>query len=148
MSNNPKLRTELTTDPLGIGYSGMTDQQAADSLNAETRTELLPVEAGELTEWAMQAGRLARLRDAQTGQTDEVRSLAMGAEMILFRDNGNVDPGNPNHVALINALVSAGVLTAADKTALVDQATHNISRAFEIGLHDAVSLADVRDSRA
>jgi hypothetical protein len=32
------LNTELTTDPLTRGYSGMTDQQAADDLNTVYRT--------------------------------------------------------------------------------------------------------------
>ena len=36
------LSTELTTDPLTRGYSGMTDQEAADDLNTVYRT--LPVD--------------------------------------------------------------------------------------------------------
>ena len=32
------LKTELTDDPLARGYSGMTDQQAADDLNTVYRT--------------------------------------------------------------------------------------------------------------
>lgn len=32
------LNTELTTDPLGRGYSGMTDQEATDDLNTVYRT--------------------------------------------------------------------------------------------------------------
>ena len=31
------LKNELTTDPLGRGYSGMTDEAAADSLNTPNR---------------------------------------------------------------------------------------------------------------
>lgn len=32
------LQDEVQTDPLGLGYAGMTDQQVADSLNASTRS--------------------------------------------------------------------------------------------------------------
>lgn len=32
------LKVELDTDPLGRGYSGMTDQQIADNMNAVDRT--------------------------------------------------------------------------------------------------------------
>lgn len=32
------LRNEIATDPLGIGYAGMTADQVAGSLNAKTRT--------------------------------------------------------------------------------------------------------------
>jgi hypothetical protein len=31
------LATELTSDPLGMGYSGMTDEEAANSLNTVNR---------------------------------------------------------------------------------------------------------------
>lgn len=31
--NLAALKTELTTDPLGRGYSGMSDEAAANSLN-------------------------------------------------------------------------------------------------------------------
>ena len=34
--NLEKLKAEITADPAGIGYAGMTDQQAADALNAAT----------------------------------------------------------------------------------------------------------------
>lgn len=37
MANVRGIKTELDTDPLGIGYAQGTDQQVADSLNAETR---------------------------------------------------------------------------------------------------------------
>ena len=35
--NYDALKTELTEDPLALGYSGMTDQEVADSLNAVNR---------------------------------------------------------------------------------------------------------------
>jgi len=37
MAINQALVTEVQTDPLGLGYSGMTDQQIADSLNTVNR---------------------------------------------------------------------------------------------------------------
>jgi len=44
------LQAERTDDPLGLGYSGMTDQQFTDSLNALTRTRPNPVSAGDIFE--------------------------------------------------------------------------------------------------
>lgn len=32
------LKTEISSDPLGRGYAGMTDAEVADSLNASNRT--------------------------------------------------------------------------------------------------------------
>jgi len=37
MAINQALVTEVQTDPLGLGYAGMTDQQVADSLNTVNR---------------------------------------------------------------------------------------------------------------
>lgn len=38
MANYEALKAEILADPLGRGYAGMTDQQAADDLNTEYRT--------------------------------------------------------------------------------------------------------------
>ena len=37
MTNYEALKTEVTTDPLALGYLGMTDQQVSDSLNDPVR---------------------------------------------------------------------------------------------------------------
>lgn len=44
MSDIDALKTELTTDPLGRGYAGMTDEQAAADLNTVYRDNPNPPE--------------------------------------------------------------------------------------------------------
>ncbi len=47
MADIAKLKTELTGDRLGRGYTGMTDQQAADDLNTKYRTRNRDVMTGD-----------------------------------------------------------------------------------------------------
>jgi hypothetical protein len=42
MSFREILSAELRDDPLDVGYGAMTDQETADSLNAKTRTRVVP----------------------------------------------------------------------------------------------------------
>ena len=45
------LKDELLLDPLSIGYSAMTDKQAADSLSAKTRSvDRTTMTSGEIME--------------------------------------------------------------------------------------------------
>lgn len=46
MANIPLLKVEIGSDPLARGYSGMSDSQVADSLNAQNRTRKLEYVAG------------------------------------------------------------------------------------------------------
>ena len=69
--------------------------------------------------------------------TDQVRSLAIISDKLIGTDDGNLDPGNTAHIALVNELVAAGVWSPTDRSALVLKATDNISRAVELGLGKA-----------
>ena len=58
-------------------YSGLTDQQAANAVNAKTVTIRQPVDSGLLMDACMAAGIWARLEAAnQPGSTDPPASLA------------------------------------------------------------------------
>jgi hypothetical protein len=47
MADIDKLRTELSDDPLGRGYAGMSDREAADDLNTKYRQEQIRSMAGD-----------------------------------------------------------------------------------------------------
>lgn len=47
MANIRVLRNELQSDPLGRGYAGMSDQEAADSLNAVDRSRSVEIFTGD-----------------------------------------------------------------------------------------------------
>lgn len=130
----PALRTELTTDPVALGYAPLTDQAAADRLNATTTGRTLPranVPTTEVlgaivnTEWpaagSLSADKLARI-------------LAMPY----------VDASNTRIRALIGDIFAAGT---GSRTNLLALGTVTVSRATELGL-GAVAALDVNRARA
>lgn len=125
------LRTELTTDPLARGYSGMTDEQAAASLNTVNRT--VP-------------------RTSATG-SDIIKATVLADYAALSAANqnvywgmvgaGGVDPQDANTVAIFTALFS-GKTTLTNLAAL---RTTPVSRAAELGL-GVVTAGEIGRARA
>ncbi len=113
------LRDEVLTDPLGRVYSGMTDQQVADSLNAIDRTRIRPtipaievIEATDALEYAgLSAGEKQRYG--------------------TFISAGEINPSGANTLAAFSAMFPGGTATRANLIAARDE---TISRATELGL--------------
>jgi hypothetical protein len=132
------LRQEIQTDPESLGYSGKTAEQISAILSARNRPALLPVSSANLLAWAAAEGRLARISDAAADGNlpAALRSIAKAASLMLERDGTTLDLSLPDRMNLVNGLVQATILTAADKTSLVELATVNISRLQELALPD------------
>lgn len=136
----PALVAELTGDPLGVGYASMSDAERLASLTAPTRSRPRRLASIEMFVWGGQAGRAARVRKAAMmlppydSLPDEALAPAIIADAILSRDDAGFDPADPEHVGMIDALVTASVLTAGDKDALMARASEPCSRADELGL--------------
>ena len=129
------IKTELETDPLGLGYSGMDDSAAAVSLNQKTRSKLEPIGSAELLAWSAGGARLQGIKTAaESGADDTIKSVAQAAYLMITRDDTTLDLNLADRVALLDALVSYSVLTAEDKTSLESLATVAISRGEEIGV--------------
>ncbi len=118
------LGVERTADPLGLGYSGMTDQQFADSMNGETRTrERVSMSAGEIMEQIDSAEFIA-LTAGDKARVDRV--LGLGAEVII-------GPGNShNAVQELIATFGGGSTTITNLATLRD--AEQISRTSELGI--------------
>ena len=143
-----KLHAELTADPLGRGYSAMTAAQAADDLNTTYRQLVEFIQPENLILWAADGGRLQKLlNEADRSQAAVgIRSACRALAVTVTAFEG-VNPADERWATLLNAIVSAGILTAADRTALVDEATVTTSRAAELGL-GTVAEGDVIKARA
>lgn len=143
------LQAELTTGHPDTGAYDADNAFAAAQLNAVNRTRLRAVSMTELREWAAVGARAFKIQAgiANVGLTDQQRSLCIIADKLLGTDDGELDPSNSEHVALINELVDASVLDAADKTALIAKATDDVSRAVELGL-GVVKVGHVEQARA
>ena len=141
------IKTELDTDPLGLGYSGMDDSAAAVSLNEKTRSKLEPISSAELLAWSANGARLQSIKSAaESGADDTIKSVAQAAYLTITRDDTTLDLNLADRVALLDALVSYNVLTADDKASLESLATVAISRGEELGV-GIVRAGDVIQAR-
>lgn len=136
--NYALLRTELLTNPAGLtgGYTGLTDQAAADLLNSLTTGRTRPRTAVPIQEvfnvvdnaaWPSTAA----LQDKWTG----VLSMPV------------VDASNTNTRGILGAIFPAAGATLNTNTRLLALATETISRATELGF-GVVAAGDVNLARA
>jgi hypothetical protein len=108
MADIDRLADELANDPLVRGYSTMTDQEVADSLNAPNRQYYVRVPSHDLLEWSGSNNRLDAVEQAHaSGST---------------------------HIAMVDALVDAGVWGQSDKDAIIALGERYQTRAQELGL--------------
>jgi len=147
MANIAILKSEIDSDPLGRGYSGMDDTAVAVDLNTAYRTKKEPISSAELLAWSASGARLQNIKNAaENGATDDLKSLAQAAYLIVTRDGTTLDLNLADRVAMLDSLVAAGVLTAADRTSLDSLATVSISRAEELSI-GRVRAGDVIQAR-
>lgn len=114
------LRSELTTDPVSLGYSGLSDQLAADKLNATNTGRTLPRHNVPTTEVL---GAIV---------SSEWPAVASVAESKLQTILGMpfVDASNSNITSLFASVFAAGTT----RTNLQALAIETVSRATELGL--------------
>lgn len=112
------------TDPtLDAALTANNDIAAADRLS-QLLTEVVPVSIPKLAAWAAQTGVRAAVHDAANNPTSTLRSIAMTA-LDLIR--GGVSPtfDTVAHGALLDAMQTGGLMTAANRAALTALATRN-----------------------
>ena len=126
------LSDELTTDPLGRGYGGMTDGEAAVDLNLLYRSKIAEQMSG----------------DEIFQQTDppEFSSLQQHKQdlWLAFCARDVIDPGATANEELVKWIFGAGSVTVAS---LVATRSLSISRGDELGLGH-VKHGHVQQARA
>lgn len=129
------LMNELTNDPLGRGYAGMTHQQVADSLNAVNRDRWVQLSSADIFE-AIVIADFTALSTANKARVDRILGLG---------DNIRTGPGSQARTELV-AVFGAGSTTIANLAAV---ANRRVSRASEIGWADGdVGFSDIVRARA
>lgn len=115
--NLRELKSELTLDPEGIGYAGMTDAQAADALNLVNRVaELEEVSSAWIFE-RIDATEFQAKTDAEKARVDRVLGLGEGIR---------IAPGSKARSELLTVFGGASTTVqtfAADAQYLVSRAT-------------------------
>lgn len=130
------LRTELTTDPLGRGYSGMTAGQAAASLNAVNRDVQRQSLSGDQVFNAADPAELAAL-----GTPVNIPKLQL---FVSFCAREHIDPFGATNVRLLQEIFGNGSTTLGR---LANLRTEPNSRGVEIGF-GRVGVGDVEEARA
>ena len=124
------LEDELLNDPLIIGYSVLTDQQVADSMNAETRSRNRASMTGREVANEVVNSEYDALTDAQKAQ---FLALIASEDLDPFGLGANV----------VKDIFGTGSTTVAD---LATARVESISRAVELGI-PTVKPGHVEDAR-
>lgn len=111
------LKTELTTDPLTRGYSGMSDLQAANDLNTVYRTITRPTVAGWEIFNETDSTEYGALTDAQKASWDALCAI------------DQIDTASGVAKSREAELFGAGTTTRSN---LQDLRTEDVSRADEL----------------
>lgn len=127
MTNN--LDIEVTADPLGRGYAGMTDQQLLDSLNALDRTRNVTDLSAEIVYDAIDHTEWNALTDAQRTRIMELLHMPDGVNLW------------GRALDEFKSIFGTGSATAASLNAL---RTVPISRSEECGWSAVVRMKDLR----
>ncbi len=131
MAGNPILATEIATDPLGRGYSSMSEQAVADDLNTVYRTRIRASMTGdEVFQQTVNADF--------AGLTDAKRDL-----WVSFTSKDIIDPGAASNVEFVQFIFGGGSSSVSNLNAA---RVENISRAVELEL-GIVGEGDVWDVR-
>lgn len=125
------LKSELTTDPLSRGYSGMSDEQAADSLNAPDRSP-----AREFTDAGTLVAAIVR------AEYDALATASKAYLNVVLAVSGPI-PMTATFRNNLGAIFGAATQTRANFLALQNRTG---SRAEELGL-GRVTPSHVADAR-
>lgn len=140
------LRTELTTDPLGLGYATHLPgdpQRVVDLLTAPTQTMLKPITAARALTWAG-SGPMATITDAANNAQHPARASCL-AFLHALSSGMPLDPGDPDVRAEFDGWKAGGLITAEQYAALMAAATKPASRAELLGIA-APTARDIIDA--
>lgn len=137
-ANYAALKTELTTDPKGLGLAAMTDAAAAAKLNqvgasAETLPVTAPIDAYLVVNATIPADYAALTA------TERDRYAAITGA-------GKVDPSNANVVSAFAAMFGAGTTTRTNLQALANRSCSRAEKVWGAGV--VVAPWDVARARA
>jgi hypothetical protein len=119
------LKSEIDTDPLTRGYSGMTDQQVADDMNTVYRTRNRDSMTGDEIFQATDPTEYNGL-DTGSGNTADNQG-----HWLAFCGRTEIDPFATANVQLVQSIFGGGSTTVSNlQTARLE----NVSRADELGL--------------
>ena len=151
MTTIDTLRLELAGDPEGLNYAAMSDPEVADAINAPSRTVRGTVQASDVRRFVLLNGIWPRIAAAAQSHTDPtVQGTAITILQTLAPNSFDEIRMGDQQVfgavtQMLGTLVSAGVMAADQRDAMISLGNVMISRATELGLphvhHTDIGLA-------
>ena len=116
-------------------YASMTDQQAADAINAKTVTVQQTVAIHKLKEYAIINGIWPKLKVGQASSNPQVAALCVSVlDWVDDPRISTLDVNKPEVQAMLDGLVSAGIMSASNKADVVTMGSHTASWTSQNGL--------------
>jgi hypothetical protein len=148
------LRYELLADPLQRGYSGMTNEEVAASLDTVDIVISIDLPIFEVQAYLLFDGTLIALRDWLPANPTPGPLRTSVAALLEAIDSPRLDNFKLSDPARYQAvlqqvtiMVNGGLLTQQHADDLIGMATLTVSRASQIGWPKGVSAADVKKAR-
>ena len=140
------LQSEITSDPLSIGYapfiSSGNDQAIADLLNQKQYRGPVPI--SELSSYCLTNGLIGTLQVAcqATGVPDQIKGLCITVTTLLKNDYrlSTCDTDNVAFMTICDALISSSLMSSQNKTDIIAMGNNRLSRSevlFGIGLSNS-----------
>jgi hypothetical protein len=137
-SQRRTLETEVQTDPLGRGYSGMTDAQVVTDLNTVYRTRNKSFLSGDEVFAATEPTEFNALDDGSSTLAD------IKNQWLSFCGRDTIDAFVTANEQFVIDIFGGGSTTVSN---LQDLRTEDISRAQELGLHSNITPHQVNQAR-
>ena len=143
-----ELANHITTDPDTIGLSWLkTDKEIYVLLHDKTLGIYVPIATPKyrVLQWN---GLLDRLNTNQTAHIDSTIRSICRAGILMFQDGtiSEINFNEPENQALLDALIAGGVMTADEKTDLMNNlarhAASTLEKAFGIGAETTYGMIE------
>jgi hypothetical protein len=116
-------------------YASMTDQQAADAINAKTVSVEQTVAIHKLKEYAILNGIWPKLKAGQANSNPVVAALCVSVlDWVDDPRISTLDVNKPEVQAMLDGLVSAGIMSSSNKADVVAMGSHTASWTSQNGL--------------
>lgn len=126
------LKQELTADPLGLGYAAMDDGQVFTALTGKTRPRKVSIAKRDIVRYMVLNDLWLPIK--QAASTDPNAAIALDA-LSIFDAFDMTDPQVEAKLnAILDGLVSSGLITSQHKADVLAMSDELISRAEEIGV--------------
>jgi hypothetical protein len=116
-------------------YASLSDQAAADAINAKTVTVKETVQIHKVKEYAIINGIWPKLKAGQANSNPVVAALCVSVlDWVDDPRISTLDVNKPEVQAMLDGLVSAGIMSASNKADVVAMGSHTASWTSQNGL--------------